>query len=89
MASKPRLEPYIAISTTLILRKYTYSSNGMSEKPRRTHAERPILLSLNSRIDSPCKGLKLASAAFRNDQECTVPGSYPEISMGNFSAQDI
>ena len=89
LASKTRLATYIAISTALMLRKGTYSSNGMSKKPGGTHAERPILLSLNSRIDSPYKGLRLTSVALRKDQECVVPGSYPEISMGNFSAQDI
>ena len=59
--------------------RYTYSSNGMSNKSRGTHAKRPTFLS--SGIDSPCKGLISASAALQNDQEWFVPSSYAEISI--------
>ena len=63
----------------------TYIPNGVSKKPRGTHTERPTFLSLNSGIDSPCKGLKMASAAPQNDQGCMVPDSYAGLSRGVFS----
>ena len=76
------------VSTMKTLPKCTYISNCMSKKPRGTHAERPNFLSLNSGIDSLCKGLKLASAASRHDQEHILRGSYPEISMEISSTHD-
>lgn len=77
---------HVTVSTMKTSPK-TYSSNGMSKKPGGAHAKRPTLLSLNSGIDSPCKGLNLTSAAAQIDQECIVPGSWAEISVVISSTQ--